>query len=140
MISLAGEYTDSKGRHAKGWLFFDVDCSFCTQIARWLSPRMQRQGFAVAPLQDPRVAALLGLSRADLVRELLFVDRDGRQYRGAEAILRLARQIWWARPLVWIATILTGTELLHAGYQRFAARRHCLFHKCRNSPRLGAAS
>ena len=33
MISLASEYTDGKGRHAKGWLFFDADCAFCTRIA-----------------------------------------------------------------------------------------------------------
>ena len=29
MISLTSEFTDSKGRHARGWLFFDADCAFC---------------------------------------------------------------------------------------------------------------
>ena len=64
MISLTSEYTDGKGRHAKGWLFFDADCSFCTRVARWLAPRLKRRGFAVAPLQDPRVGALLGIGVA----------------------------------------------------------------------------
>ncbi len=50
MISLASEYTDGKGRHAQGWLFFDAQCGFCTRIARWLAPVLQRRGFAVAPL------------------------------------------------------------------------------------------
>ena len=38
MISLVSEYTDGKGRHARGWLFFDAECKFCTRIARWLAP------------------------------------------------------------------------------------------------------
>ncbi len=32
MISLVSEYTDGKGRHARGWLFFDAECKFCTRI------------------------------------------------------------------------------------------------------------
>ncbi len=36
MISLVSEYTDGKGRHARGWLFFDAECKFCTRIARLL--------------------------------------------------------------------------------------------------------
>src|SRR6266481_5742802 len=36
MISLASEFTDGKGRHARGWLFFDAECGFCTRTARWL--------------------------------------------------------------------------------------------------------
>ena len=116
MISLTSEYTDGKGRHAKGWLFFDADCSFCTRVARWLAPRLKRRGFAVAPLQDPRVGPLLGISRVDLLRELRFVLSDGVQYGGADAILIVARQIWWAQPLVWIAKIPKATDLSHAGY------------------------
>src|SRR5947208_8755805 len=68
MISLVSEYTDGKGRHARGWLFFDADCKFCTKIARWLAPIMERRGMALAPLQDPRVAELLGLSHDGLMR------------------------------------------------------------------------
>jgi hypothetical protein len=60
MISLASEFTDGKGRHARGWLFFDADCGFCTRIASWVAPILERRGFAVAPLQDVRVGALLG--------------------------------------------------------------------------------
>jgi len=58
MISLASEMTDSKGRHARGWLFFDAECKFCTGIAMWLAAPMNRRRLAVAALQDPRVGAL----------------------------------------------------------------------------------
>ena len=99
MISLTSEFTDGKGRHARGWLFFDAECRFCTRIARWLLPILQRRGLAVAPLQDPRVSALLGLTKAELLREMRLLLSDGAQYGGADAAIALAREIWWAAPL-----------------------------------------
>jgi predicted DCC family thiol-disulfide oxidoreductase YuxK len=125
MISLASEFTDGKGRHARGWLFFDADCRFCTRIARWLLPILEKRGLAVAPLQDPRVGALLGLSRAELLREMRLLLCDGNQYGGAEAVITLAREIWWAKPLLWLAKIPGMTEALHRGYRWIAAHRSC---------------
>jgi predicted DCC family thiol-disulfide oxidoreductase YuxK len=125
MLSLANDYTDSKGRHAHGFLFFDADCAFCTRTARWLAPILARRGFAVAPLQDPRVGALLGLSQQELLRELRFLLADGTQYGGADAVLAVARQIWWARPLVWLSHIPGMKPLLRSAYCWIAARRSC---------------
>ncbi len=125
MISLASEYTDGKGRHAKGWLFFDAECGFCSHFARWLAPVLARRGFAVAPLQDPRVGALLGMSRDELLRELRFLLSDGRHFAGALAMVAIARELWWARPLVWFSLIPGTMRLLQAGYRSFAEQRHC---------------
>jgi predicted DCC family thiol-disulfide oxidoreductase YuxK len=125
MISLASEYTDGKGRHAKGWLFFDAECGFCTRIARWLAPILARRGFAVAPLQDPRVGALLGMPREELLRELRFLLSDGTQFGGGDAVLAVAREIWWALPLVWFSNLPGMMKLLHASYRWVAARRNC---------------
>ena len=125
MISLTSEYTDNKGRHAKGWLFFDANCNFCTWLARWLAPILACRGFAVAPLQDPRVGALLGLSQQELLRELRFLLSDGTHYGGADAVVAVARQIWWGRPLVWLSTIPGMKNLLHASYRWISARRSC---------------
>jgi len=130
MISLASEYTDGKGRHAKGWLFFDADCSFCTRIARWIAPTLAGRGFASAPLQDPRVGALLGLPRQELLRELRFLLSDGRQFGGANAVIAVAREIWWAHPLVWASKIPGVMPILHAGYRWVAARRSCAAVSC----------
>jgi predicted DCC family thiol-disulfide oxidoreductase YuxK len=130
MISLASEYTDGKGRHAKGWLFFDADCRFCTRIARWLAPILLRRGMAVAPLQDPRVGSLLGLTREQLLRELRFLLSDGTQYGGANAVLAVARQIWWCHPLVWLSMIPGMMDLLHAGYRWIAQQRSCAAASC----------
>ena len=125
MISLTNEYTDSKGRHARGWLFYDAECGFCTRIAQWLAPALEKRGLAMAPLQDPRVGALLGMSRNELLREMRFLLSDGTQVGGADACVALAREIWWARPLVWLAKLPGMMEILRRGYVRVAAKRKC---------------
>jgi len=130
MISLASEYTDGKGRHAKGWLFFDAECGFCIRIARWVAPILARRGFGVAPLQDSRVGALLGMSRQELLLELRFLLSDGRQSGGADAVLGVAREIWWLRPLVWISKLPGALPLLREGYRCVAARRSCSASAC----------
>jgi len=130
MISLASEYTDGKGRHAKGWLFFDAECNFCTHFVRWLAPSLVRRGFSAAPLQDPRVSALLGMARKELLRELRFLRFDGAQYGGADAVIAVAREIWWALPLVWFSMIPGTMELLHAGYHWIAEKRSCAAVSC----------
>ena len=130
MISLVSEYTDGKGRHARGWLFFDAECKFCTCIARWLAPILERRGMALAPLQDPRVGALLGLSREELMREMRFLLSDGSRFGGADAAVALAREIWWGLPLVWISKIPGMMEILRKGYRWVAASRSCAAETC----------
>jgi predicted DCC family thiol-disulfide oxidoreductase YuxK len=130
MISLTNEYSDGKGRHARGWLFFDAECGFCTRIARWVSRPLQRRGLGVAPMQDPRVGSLLGMTREELLKELRFLDADGRLYGGAKALLAVAREIAWARPLIWISRIPGMHAALDAGYRWVAAQRNCHAVQC----------
>jgi predicted DCC family thiol-disulfide oxidoreductase YuxK len=125
MISLASEMTDGKGRHARGWLFFDSECAFCTRIAAWLAGPMRRRGLAVAALQDPRVGALLGLSREELLRAICFVVSDGGQFSGTDALLAVARELWWARPLVWISRVPGSMPALRSGYRWGGERWRC---------------
>ncbi len=130
MISLVSEYTDGKGRHARGWLFWDAECRFCTRFARWLAPYLERRGMALAPLQDPRVGALLGMPRDELMREMRLLLSDGSQYGGADAAVALAREIWWGRPLLWISKIPGMMEVLRKGYRWVAAQRSCAAEAC----------
>lgn len=125
MISLISEMTDRKGRHAQGWLFFDAECLMCTRIARFLAGPMRRRGLAVAALQDPRVGVLLGLSHAELLRAVRFVSADGRKFSGADALLAVGREFWWAWPLVWVAKIPGILPAIRVGYLRGAARWNC---------------
>jgi predicted DCC family thiol-disulfide oxidoreductase YuxK len=125
MISLASEFTDSKGRHARGWLFFDADCAFCLKIARALAPTLEKRGFALAPLQDPRVGPLIGLSKEELLLEMRLVTGNNEQFGGADAAVALAREIWWARPLVWLSALPGMMNALRSTYRWIAAHRKC---------------
>jgi len=130
MISLTAELTDGKGRHARGWLFFDAECAHCKRIVSWLAPILDRRNLAMAPLQDPRVGALLGMPRNELLREMRVLLADGRQCGGADAIVALAEEIWWARPVVWLSHLPGGLELLRSWYRTAAAHRHCAAVTC----------
>jgi len=125
MISLASEMTESKGRHARGWVFYDADCEFCRRTARWLARPLYKRGLAIAPLQDPRVAALLGLTREQLLQAIRLVMSDGNQYVGADAFVELARELWWGRPVVWVSKVPGGATVLRAGYDWVARHRRC---------------
>ena len=130
MISLASEMTDSKSRHARGWLFFDADCEFCTRIASWLIAPMSRCGLAVAPLQDPRVGALLGVSREELLSAIRFVSEDGSGYSGADAVLAVMRELPWTRPLLWMAKVPGMMAIMRTGYRWVAQNRRCPAERC----------
>jgi len=81
-------------------------------------------------IAGPAGRGALGLSRTELLRELRFLLSDGSQYGGADAVLVVAREIWWARPLVWLAKIPGMMEQLRRGYRWFAARRSCAAMYC----------
>lgn len=130
MITLADEFTDRKERSARGWLFYDAECRFCTRTARWLAPILRRRNLGVAPLQDPRVGALLGMSRRELLKELRFLLSDGTHSGGASAVLAVAREIWWAAPLVWLSSLPAAMPLFDAGYKWIASRRGCVHQTC----------
>jgi predicted DCC family thiol-disulfide oxidoreductase YuxK len=130
VITLADEFTDRKERSARGWLFFDAKCGFCTRIARWLAPILQRRGLSVAPLQDPRVGSLLGISREELLKELRFMLSDGTSYGGARAVVAVAREIWWGQPLAWLGALPGMMDVFETGYRWVAARRGCANASC----------
>jgi predicted DCC family thiol-disulfide oxidoreductase YuxK len=125
MISLTSEFTDSKGRHARGWLFYDADCTFCLKIVRAIAPTLIKRGFALAPLQDPRVGPLLGLSPSELLLEMRLLLSNGQQTGGVDAAVALAHEIWWARPLPWLCRLPGMLQLLRRTYRWIAARRKC---------------
>lgn len=130
MISLASEMTDNKGRHARGWLFYDAECKFCIRMIKLVAGLLARRSLAVAPLQDPRVGALLGLPREELLQAMRFVSEDGRHHSGAYAFIAMAREFWWAGPLVWISKVPGMMAVLSAIYRQIAKRRSCATRGC----------
>jgi len=131
MVSLYSEITDAKGsRASRGWVFFDRDCTVCTRLARRFRRPLESRGFGLAGLQDPRAQALLNLPPAELLREMRVATSEGKIYGGAEAVVHLARQIWWAWPLFAASRLPGVSRLLDAGYRWFADHRTCSSGVC----------
>jgi predicted DCC family thiol-disulfide oxidoreductase YuxK len=131
MISLTSEITDSKGRQAtRGWICFDRDCNVCTSLARRFQRTLEARGFGLAALQDPRVQALLGLPATEVLREMCVITTEGKVYGGANGIVYLASQIWWAWPIYAAARLPVVSRLLDVGYRWFADHRTCSSGRC----------
>jgi predicted DCC family thiol-disulfide oxidoreductase YuxK len=136
MISLISEMTDSKGRRAsRGWVCFDRSCSLCTSLARRFERTIEKRGFGLAALQDPRVATLLGLPPDQLLREMRILTANNELYSGANAIMFLAKQIWWALPVYAVFLLPGMLRVLRVSYRWFADHRNCSSDMCAAIPR-----
>src|SRR5262249_38771574 len=74
---------------------------------------------------DPRVGALLGMDRHELLGELRLLLPDGRLAGGASAVLAVADLIWWVKPLTWLSYLPGVMAVLDFGYRWVAAHRSC---------------
>jgi predicted DCC family thiol-disulfide oxidoreductase YuxK len=121
------EITDRRSKQARtgGWILFDGECALCRRSVEFWRDTFERRGFEFEALQTAWVRETLGLGDAELLREMRVKLRDGRVFGGAEAIVELARHVWWARPLVWLARVPAVKRLLRAIYRGIAARRNC---------------
>ena len=131
--------TDAKGSRAqRGWVCFDRDCSACIWLARRFRPALEKRGFGLAALQDPRVALLFGMPAEELLQEMRLVTSGGEFYGGADAVVYLAQQIWWAWPVYALSRLPGIRAALRSGYQWFAAHRHCASNACLAKPKRRA--
>jgi predicted DCC family thiol-disulfide oxidoreductase YuxK len=55
---------------------------------------------------------------------------DGTHTGGAKAVLAVAREIWWAHPLIWLAALPGMMSVLDTAYRWVAARRGCSSEWC----------
>ena len=113
-----------------GCIAFDAECSFCTKLARRFAPLLRRHGFGVVPLQTPWVMEFLARDQKELLSEMRLVTSNGRISGGADELIDIARHIWWARPLFWIAHISVVRSALRSCYRWVAQHRSCLGHSC----------
>jgi predicted metal-dependent hydrolase/predicted DCC family thiol-disulfide oxidoreductase YuxK len=114
-----------------GWIFYDGECQFCINNIRRHEKLLRRHGFEPETLQTPWVRERLGLKPDSELTEMKLLSADGKIYGGADALLQIARRIWWAWPLFALAKIPGMIFPLRAIYRRVAANRHCLGGKCK---------
>lgn len=115
---------------ARGWVLYDADCGFCTRWAWRLGRIVGPRGFHLAPLQAPWVRPALKLSSGELLEELRVLTAEGAVYGGADALIFLAKQIPWARPLARAARLPGMMPLLRAAYRWVARHRHTFSRAC----------
>jgi len=116
----------------RGWILYDADCGFCTRWA-WRLARIGRvgsRGFHLAPLQAPWVRQRLGMSQVDLLHEMRVLTVDDALYGGADAMVFLARQVWWTRPFMVVTRVPGVMALLRWAYRWVARSRHRLSAAC----------
>ena len=110
----------------RGWILFDGECSLCRNAARRFTPFLRRHHFDVVPLQTPWVRERLGMSDEELLSEMRLLTAAGLVRGGADALIGIAWQIWWARPLAWCARLPLIGPALRRAYRWMARHRHCL--------------
>jgi predicted DCC family thiol-disulfide oxidoreductase YuxK len=147
-ISVFTEITEERAADLRGWVLYDGECQFCLGWVRRMKPIFAPRGFAFLPLQTPWVRAFFDLPEAELLSEMRVVfnkfndfhngndehtahnECAGRAFGGVDAIVELAKHVWWAWPLVALAQIPIARDFLRARYRAIAARRYCVNGAC----------
>lgn len=119
-----------------GWIFYDADCEFCIGWVARFYPLLRPRGFRFAPLQADWVRERLQNRGIDstTIQEMRLLLGDGLCYGGGDAVIRLARELWWAWPLSWIGSFAPGRFLIGRVYRWIAVNRHCLKGSCAARP------
>ena len=114
----------------QGWILYDGQCRYCFAAATQFGRLFARRGFHFLPLQTPWIQERLGLDPGAPLEEMRVLTESGQDIAGAEAVIFLARQIWWARPF-WLLSKLPGMPpVIDRAYRWIAARRSCTHIAC----------
>jgi len=105
-------------------IFFDGACGMCSTSAKRLQRIVAPRGFALQAFQaDP--------SFQEVPDEMKLRTRDGTIFGGADAIVYVARRIWWAWPL-WAVSLVPGMmRVLRFVYRIVAKNRYRISGACR---------
>ena len=115
--------------NAYGWVFYDAHCRICSGLINRLRRPLVRRGYVPVPLQRGWVQERLGLRPQRALDEMRVLTVHGEILGGADAVVYLAKRIWWAWPLAAAAHIPGAFPVLRSLY-RFVARRRCRSARC----------
>jgi predicted DCC family thiol-disulfide oxidoreductase YuxK len=105
-------------RSIRGWILYDAECPMCRDMMRRFEKTFTSRGFTFTPLQ-------LELKPGTSPTEMRVRTANGAEFGGADAVLYLARFVWWGRPLRWFARLPRAKRLLERIYREIASRRSC---------------
>jgi len=121
-----GETVKTRGR-----VGFDALCPVCSGLRNRWHPILAPRGFSFVPLQDPAIADALDLAPGELPGEIQLLLADGRRLGGTDALLYLARRVWWLAPVAWVAMLPGLRAGVDAAYAWVDRNRDCLGDACR---------
>jgi predicted DCC family thiol-disulfide oxidoreductase YuxK len=124
------EPMDARASGPQGWVLYDGGCGVCAKWVPFWGPTMARLGLAVAPLQEPWVAARVGVPTDALLTDIRLLFRDGRQLAGADVYRYVMQRLWWAYPLYLVAAAPGLRRLFDRAYRAFADHRHRISRAC----------
>ena len=105
-------------------LIFDGHCGVCARCADWVEQHDGARRVWLLPSQTPGLLAAFNLTRAQVDREAVALDRDGHAYAGAAAINRALRAIGGRWALLAGVYAIPGVRWCEdVGYRWFARHR-----------------
>jgi len=113
----------------KGWVCYDAECRFCIRLAKQFSGTLAGRQFELVPLQAPWVRERLGLDD-EPPEEMRLLKPDGKTVGGADALIEIGREFWWAWPFRGLGRIPAIMRLYRAGYRWVARNRGCAGGEC----------
>jgi len=126
MISELTEMTEpAEATPFRGWIFYDRDCNLCRELALRFENAFAKRGFHFEPLQHEWVQRRLNLTRDEALEEMRVLTTAGKVFGGADAVIYLARQVWWGAPLAFLARLPFVHARLDRLYRWVAAHRTC---------------
>lgn len=105
-------------------LIFDGHCGVCARFADWVELHDTARRVRLLPSQTPGLLPALKLTRAEVDREAVALDGDGRTYTGAAAINRVLQEIGGGWALLARVYAIPGVRWCEGlGYRWFARHR-----------------
>ncbi len=114
----------------RGWVLYDGSCPICSGGAERFHRILHARGFGLAPLQTPWVQDRLNLKTDTPLEEMRVITHDHRILGGADGLIYLSAQVWWAWPVFAIAQLPGMRSLAWGAYRWIAKRRYCLGGVC----------
>ncbi len=125
IVRYVGERDPAAATRLLDRIDYDATCYRCTMFARRFEGIFRRRDFIFAPLQTPALQPRLRSRAADPLAEMRVLTETGDEYGGADAMIFLARQIWWTWPFYAVAHLPGMRGVLRQFYRWIAARRSC---------------
>jgi predicted DCC family thiol-disulfide oxidoreductase YuxK len=113
-----------------GWILYDGDCAFCRGWVARGYRILRRRGFKFATLQSPWVSTRFAIDSDTLMQEMRLILSDGKRLGGADALLEIARRIWWMSPFYHLSGLPGVKAAMRTAYRCLARNRHCLGRAC----------